>query len=107
MTEGERLVRKLTKAQFKEVAEIIAMGDVGDLARVASAQTGYTPIQVAIAAVLVRVIEHGDMVSLDRLLDRLIGKVKDEVDHTFKPLTIKRRDGSEVVLDRQRDEGEE
>jgi hypothetical protein len=26
MTEGERLVRKLTKAQFKEVAEIIAMG---------------------------------------------------------------------------------
>lgn len=44
------------------------------------------------------IIETGDIRQLDVLLDRLVGKVKDEVDINIKPTIIKRRDGSEVIL---------
>lgn len=44
------------------------------------------------------IMETGDMKSFNTLLDRLVGKVKDEVDVNVRPLTIKRRDGSEMVL---------
>ena len=45
-----------------------------------------------------RIMEDGDMRQLDILLDRLVGKVKDEVDVNIKPTVIKRRDGSTVEL---------
>lgn len=50
-----------------------------------------------------RVIEEtGDIRQMDVLLDRLVGKVKDEVDVTVKPFIIQRKDGSRVEMGTKR-----
>lgn len=57
-----------------------------------------------IIKVYMRIIEDGEMKDLNLLLDRLVGKVKDEIDVNVKPTIIKRRDGSEVVLGMEKKE---
>lgn len=41
-------------------------------------------LETLIARVLLEAIKRGDQVRLNFLLDRLIGKVKDEIDHNIK-----------------------
>lgn len=73
-----RQLKQLTKSELVEVGTLIVKGDVTTLKRVARDPKA-TVIHALVAAVAVRIIEKGDMVSLDLLLNRLIGKVRDEV----------------------------
>ncbi len=72
-------LKHLTKLELVEIGNLIIKGDRNELEKKAK-DKGSTVIQSMMAAIAKRVIDDGDMVALDRLLDRLIGKVKDEVE---------------------------
>jgi hypothetical protein len=65
-----------------------------------------TALTMMVIKVYMQIIETGNMKDFDVLLNRLIGKVKDETEHTGT-LTIQKLDGSGIVLGTGNDEGEE
>lgn len=70
-------MKKLTKVELEEIANLIIKGTLADLeALMKSKQT--TVIKAMIAGVAVKTIKNGDHSALNTLLDRLIGKVKEQ-----------------------------
>jgi len=74
-----KAIRQLTKDQFKELANLLLSGTFEDLQRILDKQE-----TTALTGWMVRVIvqgwEKGDYRTLDELLDRLIGKVPNELE---------------------------
>ncbi len=82
-------IKLLTKQYFKEIGSLIVLGNIDELERIA--QDRKQPvIKVMIAAVAVKAMSKGDMVAIDMLLNRLIGKVKEEVELSGQVNTIVR-----------------
>lgn len=77
-----KALRALTKAEMLEVGNIIVQGDV-DALKVIAKDPKTIVLKAMIASVAIKIIQKGDMYSLDVLLNRLIGKVKDEIDHSI------------------------
>lgn len=75
-------LKHLTKKELADLTNLIIKGDLDQLKRIAKKEVKASVLQVMVAAVCVKVIEKGDMHSLNMLLDRIIGKVKDEVHHS-------------------------
>lgn len=94
-------LKVLTRKQLKEIIEVVITGNLEDLQKIGKNKKS-TALQIWIASVAVKAIQKGDVMSLDKLLDRCIGKVKEEIDITGSPLSesvIKLylpRNGSEV-----------
>ena len=76
-----KAVRALTKSQLAEIGIMVATGD-HDALRAIMEDDGETVLKKMIASVCLKVIHKGDMNALDVLLNRLIGKVKDEIEHS-------------------------
>jgi len=74
-------LKNLTKSELIEVGNLIVKGTVQEL-REKAADPSASVIQTMISAVAVKIMKQGDMQSLNVLLDRLIGKVKDEIHHS-------------------------
>ena len=74
-------MRQLTSEEFREIANLIVKGEIAELKEIAKDDT-QSALRVMIAAVAVKIIQKGDMGSLDILLNRLVGKVKDQIEHT-------------------------
>lgn len=72
-------LQKLTANELEDVASVIIKGNIDDLQAIAKDKTA-SVIKVMLAATCVKIISRGDMEALDRLLNRLIGKVKDKVE---------------------------
>jgi hypothetical protein len=95
--EETKRIRQLTKEQFKDLANILLSGTFEDLQRIqdapeTTALTGWT------VKVIITAWERGDYKTLDELLNRLIGKVKDEHHFTgFVPFIAKSHDGKEAI----------
>ena len=75
------MFKKLTKEMFAEMIEATTNGTVSDLKKIAE-NPNSTALQVALATSLVKMINKGDYHSLELMLQRVIGKVKDELDLT-------------------------
>lgn len=75
-----KAVKNLTKKEMIEVGNLIVKNDYSQLLKLAQT-TKATSLQKMIASVVVKIIQEGDMKNLNILLDRLIGKVKDEIVH--------------------------
>ncbi len=73
-----RAIRNLTKKELQDIANLVIKGDLKAL-RALPKKAGTTVLQIMLASVCIKIIEKGDMSSLNTLLDRLIGKVKDDV----------------------------
>lgn len=73
-----RELKTLTKKELVDVGNIIVKGDVANLKKIAADESA-TVLQRMLASVTARIISKGDMQALDVLLNRLVGKVKDEV----------------------------
>ena len=73
--------KNLTKAEMVIVGNMIIKGDIEGIKELAKDPKANV-LQAMIASVAARVISKGDMQALDVLLNRLIGKVKDEVLHS-------------------------
>lgn len=74
-----KLIKKLTNDEIAELGSIIVSGDVEKLNEVRQSKTA-SVIQVLMASVLQKAILRGDMAAANALLDRIVGKVKDQVE---------------------------
>lgn len=83
-------MRQLTAEEFADIANLIVKGSIEELRAIAKDES-QTALRVMIASVAVRIISKGDMDNLDKLLNRLVGKVKDVVQ-------VSNIDGPQVVV---------
>lgn len=74
-------LKNLTKVELVEVGNLIIKGSVSQLQRMAKAKEA-SVLAVMTAAICARVIEKGDYHAWNAILDRLIGKVKEELHHS-------------------------
>lgn len=82
-----RMLKKLTKEELKEVGNLVLMNNVDELRKIGR-DPNASALKTMLASVCVRVISKGDMQAFDTLLNRLIGKVKDEIEHTGSNLRV-------------------
>ncbi len=76
-------LKRLTKDEMIEIGSMVVKGSVASLRAIAK-DPNESALKCMMAAVAVRTIVKGDPKALDALLNRLIGKVKDEV-HVSNP----------------------
>lgn len=74
-------IKNLTKTELVEIGNLVVKGNIDALKKLAKAP-GTPVITVWLAAICVKGIEKGDVGALDVLLNRLIGRVKEEVNLT-------------------------
>lgn len=74
-------MRQLTAHEFAEMANLIVKGEFDEIERIDREKDG-SALRCWIAAVAVKAANAGDMDALDKLLNRLVGKVKDHVEHS-------------------------
>lgn len=70
-------IKRLTEAELIEVGSMVIKGSVDQLRAIAKDGTA-SALKCMIAAVAVKTISKGDPHALDTLLNRLVGKVKQE-----------------------------
>lgn len=99
LSDAERKLRHSTKEQMKEVGDMIVNGSRVELVHILDNPHEYSELQYQIACALKVSSEKGDWFTVDKILDRLIGKVKDEIDVSLpKPTVIQLENGVEIVL---------
>lgn len=76
-----RMIKNLSKQELKDVANLVIKGNIKALLNIKDDDDA-TVLKRMLASVAVRIINKGDMHDLDVLLNRLIGKVKEELDLT-------------------------
>ncbi len=76
-------MRQLTAEEFAEIANLIIKGSIEELRAIAR-DDSQSALRVMIAAVAVKTISKGDMHALDILLNRLVGRVKEQVEISGK-----------------------
>jgi hypothetical protein len=76
-----KILKNLTKKELVDIGNLVVKGNVHRLRLVAENAFDEPVIKCMMAQVCLRIMEKGDMQALDVLLNRLIGKVKDEIHH--------------------------
>jgi hypothetical protein len=76
-----KMLKNLTKTELVEIGNLVVKGNLTELRAIAKDES-CPVIKAMIASIAVKIISKGDVHALDILLNRLIGKVKDEVEHT-------------------------
>ncbi len=79
-----RAVKNLTKRELADIGNLIIKNDYDALKKL-SKENSATVLQRMLASIAVRIIDKGDMGALDILMNRLVGKVKDEIALTNLP----------------------
>lgn len=91
-------IHKFTADELKEMISVLLYATSAECEALA-ADPNAPKIKKIMATILLKAYEHGSMGQLDMVLNRVIGKVKDDVDvRVFKPSILVRRDGSEVAF---------
>lgn len=78
-----KTLRKLTAEKLEEIADLILDGDRATLQSIANSYTD-SAIRVAYARAALNAMQKGDLTQIEVILARLIGKVKDKVEHSGK-----------------------
>lgn len=73
-----KAIRRLTAVEVAEIGGMILQNNLAALKAIAK-DPDASVLKTMIASVAVKTIEKGDAHALDKLLDRLIGKVRDEI----------------------------
>lgn len=76
-----RALKNLTRNELVEVGNLIIKNNMRDLKKLAKDDDA-TVLQRMLAAVASKVVATGDQAALEVLLNRFVGKVKDEVEMT-------------------------
>jgi hypothetical protein len=71
--------KKLTREVVKDIVHMTTSGNVGDLQKIIHDKNS-SALAVAFAACMVRMINKGDIDGIETMIQRVVGKVKDEVD---------------------------
>ncbi len=73
-----RMIKHLTKQELAEIGNLVIKNNMKALQAIAK-DPNASVIKTMIASVAVKIVTKGDMQALDVLLNRLIGKVRDDV----------------------------
>lgn len=71
--------KKLSRDQLQEMANLLLWGNMDALIKLRDDPTA-SALAATIASVIVKIFEKGDVHSLDVLLNRMIGKVKETIE---------------------------
>lgn len=94
-TKGAMRIKKLSKEQFAEVVDLIIQGNLEELKALAQNPKA-TVLKQYVAKAVDEGMKRGDWGMLNSLLDRLIGKPKEDVQLSVLRRVVKKLDGSEV-----------
>lgn len=72
------VLRKATKQQFRRIIRAVVKGNVDYLEMLATSKT-HSVLEVAIAASLIKAIQRGDYGTIEHILQRIVGKIPDEL----------------------------
>lgn len=99
LSDAERKLRRSTKEQIKEIGDIIINGSRVELEHILDNPGEYSELQYQIACALKVSAEKGDWFTVDKILDRLIGKVQEDVAISLpRPTVIDFGEGREIIL---------
>lgn len=82
-----RAIKRMTAVEVAEMGSLVLKNDIDSLKKIAK-EPGASVLKVMIAAVAVKVIEKGDAHALDILLNRLVGKVKENIEISSITTTV-------------------
>lgn len=99
-TKEQAKAKHLTREILKDLLNVLLTATHEDMQLILE-KPDTTALTMMVVKGYMNAIETGDWKQIELVFSRLVGKVKDEVDVNVKPLTIKRRDGSEVILGRE------
>ena len=102
--EDVKRIRKLTNDEIKEVGSLLLSGKQSELE--ALLKSDDTPmLKKWIASVAIAGVNAGDEKKLDAILNRIVGKVKEEIDVNVipRPVILEKHDGTEVIMTTARD----
>lgn len=103
LPEDIRAAKKLNKIELERLLNLyLTLSDEEIKTRLLDNKT--PQLEKMIASIVCKAIDSGDQQRLTFILDRLVGKVKDEVDVNLipRPVIIERHDGSEIELTSER-----
>lgn len=101
-----KAAKKMNRVDFERFLNELLMMPTRDIRKIAE-DMGTSGLRRLVAKIILLAGDKGDHLRANFLLDRLIGKVKDEVSVTVrKPTVIKRSSGEEVVLGVEESEDE-
>jgi hypothetical protein len=76
-----RIIRKITTENLKEIADVILDGNIEKLKEIIT-DPNSSVLKVWLAKAAATAIQKGDLGPLDTILNRSIGKVKDNINHS-------------------------
>ena len=80
-----KALARLTVATYREVIELVLTGNLTELK--AMAENPKTPaIQVGVASAFMKAIKSGDYAVIERIAERIVGKIPDEINVNSKNL---------------------
>lgn len=78
MSYEHKKLKQLTASEFAEIANLIVKGSIDQLITI-SKNKDEVALKVMLAAIAVKIMNKGDMDAMDKLLNRLVGKVPDKL----------------------------
>lgn len=83
-----KALRKITIESYREIIELVLTSDVRAIKAIAEDPKS-TGLQVGIAVAFLKAIKNGDYTVIERIAERIVGKIPDEI--KIAPLSINQK----------------
>ena len=101
-----KAIKSLTREQLAEIGSHIVMGNVEKLREIIRDQES-SALKVLICSAIIKGIQSGNFMVMDAILNRVVGKVKDELEVKLpRPTIIEHLNGDKTVLGSEMPEDE-
>ena len=92
----KRALKNLTVESYREVIEAVCTGNIDNLrAMIKDPKT--SALQVGVATCFVKALEAGDYSTIERIAERIVGKIPDELNVNAKNLNVNSQLSPEMV----------
>lgn len=83
-----RALKKLTVETYREIIELVLISDVATIQAIAKDPS--TPaVKVGICVAFLKAIKNGDYAVIERIAERIVGKIPDEI--KIQPMTVNQK----------------
>lgn len=80
-----RVLKELTVQSFRDVIEVVCTGNIGALEAMKD-DPNISALQVGIAACMAKAMRDGDYPTIEKIAERIVGKIPDELNLVSKNL---------------------
>lgn len=89
-----KALRKVTLESYREIIELVMTSDIAAIKKIAENPKS-TGLQVGISVAFLKAIKNGDYAVIERIAERIVGKIPDEI--KIQPMSINQK---VTVIDR-------